>query len=158
MKRTIACTFVLVAPLWALVAPLWAQEKRPDFSGRWSINVSKSDYGRMAKPKTYVETIAQKDAVMTVNTTAEDQRGESTMFLKLTTDDRECVNEINGNEFRSKSHWEGDKLVTTVTGDRGLSLVEVRSLSPDGKTQKVETYMGQQRAGAPAMVRVEDRK
>jgi hypothetical protein len=150
MKRTFACALLFFAPIWA-------QEKKPDFSGRWSINAARSDYGRMPKPKTYVEVIEQKEPVFTVSTTSEDGRGESTMFLKLTTDDRDCVNEVNGNEFHSKSHWEGAKLVTTVTGDRGLSLVEVRSLSADGKTQTVETYMGQ-RSGTPAMVRVEERK
>jgi hypothetical protein len=150
MKRTLACTLLFFAPSWA-------QEKKPDFSGRWSINAARSEYGQMPKPKTYVEVIDQKEPVLTISTTSEDQRGESKMFLKLTTDDRDCINEVNGNEFHSKSHWEGAKLVTTVTGDRGLSLVEVRSLSPDGKTQTVETFMGQ-RVGPPAMVRVEDKK
>jgi len=140
-----------------LIAPIGAQEKKPDFSGQWTINAAKSDYGRMPKPKTYVEVIEQKEPSFTVTTTTEDQRGPSTMFLKLTTDDRDCINEVNGNEFHSKSHWEGAKLVTTVTGDRGLSMVEVRSLSADGKTQTVETYMGQ-RGGSTGMVRVEDRK
>jgi hypothetical protein len=45
------------------------------------------------------------------------------------------------------------KLVTTVTGDHGMQLVEVRSLSSDGKTQTVETHMGQA-GGAPQMKRV----
>lgn len=140
-----------------LMTSIWAQDKKPDFSGRWSINAARSEYGRMPKPKTYVETIEQKDPVFTVNTTSRDDRGESQMFLKLTTDDRDCINEVNGNEFHSKSHWEAGKLVTSVKGDRGLSMVEVRSLSADGKTQTVETFMGQ-RSGAPSMVRVEERQ
>lgn len=150
MKRMFACALLLFAPIWA-------QEKKPDFSGRWSLNAAKTDYGRMPKPKAYVEAIDHKDPALTISTTSEDNRGESKSFLKLATDDRDCVNEVNGNEFHSKSHWESGKLVTTVTGDRGLSLVEVRSLSPDGKTQTVETYMGQ-RGGTPAMVRVEEKK
>ncbi len=150
MKLTFACALLLFAPIWA-------QEKKPDLSGQWTINLAKSDYGRMPKPKSYVEAIDHKEPVLTISTTSEENRGEMKSFLKLTTDDRDCVNEVNGNEFHSKSHWEGGKLVTTVTGDRGLSLVEVRNLSADGKTQTVETYMGQ-RGGTPAMVRVEERK
>lgn len=150
MKLIFACTVLLVAPIWG-------QEKKPDLSGHWTINAARSDYGRMPKPKSYVETIDHKEPVLTIATTIDDNRGESKSFLKLTSDDRDCVNEVNGNEFHSKSHWEGGKLVTTVTGDRGLSLVEVRSVSADGKTQTVETYMGQ-RGGTPAMVRVEERK
>jgi hypothetical protein len=150
MKLTFACTVLLLAPIWA-------QQSKPDLSGHWVIDTARSDYGRMPKPKAYVEVIEHKEPVLTIATTSEDNRGESKSFLKLTTDDRDCVNEVNGNEFHSKSHWEGAKVVTTVTGDRGLSLVEVRSLSVDGKTQTVETYMGQ-RGGTPAMVRVEERK
>jgi hypothetical protein len=130
-----------------------AQEKKANLSGRWVLDAGQSSYGRMPLPKTYVEVIDQKDPVITISTTSEDQRGESKSFLKLTTDDRESLNEINGNEFRSKSHWDGGKLVTAVTGDRGMRMVEVRSLSADGRTQTVETYMGEVR-GTPQMKRV----
>ena len=117
------------------------------------MDASKSSYGAVALPKSYVETIESKDAASAISTDSEDQRGEQKYLTKLTTDGRDNLNTIGGNEFHSKSHWEGAKLVTTVTGDRGMQLVEVRSLSSDGKTQTVETYMGQ--AGAtPQMKRV----
>src|ERR1017187_242238 len=131
----------------------WPQNKQPDLSGRWVMDASKSSYGSMALPKSYVETIERKDAGLTIATTSEDQRGEQKYLTKLTTDGRANLNEINGNEFHSKSRWEGGKLVTTVTGDHGMQLVEVRSLSSDGKTQTVETHMGQA-GGAPQMKRV----
>ncbi len=150
MKPTLAlCLLLCTACL--------AQDKKPDFSGRWTIDTARSNYGRMPAPKTYEEVIEFKSPLLTIATTSEDGRGPSKYFLKLTTDGQDCINEVNGNEFHSKSHWEGGKVVTTVTGDRGLSMVEVRSLSADGKTQTVETYMGQ-RGGAPAMVRVEQKK
>jgi len=131
----------------------WPQATHPDLSGRWAMDPAQSSYGGMALPKSYVETIDHKEPSLTISTTTEDQRGEQKYVTKLTTDGRDNLNEINGNEFHSKSHWDGAKLVTTVTGDRGMQLVEVRSLSADGKTQTVETYMGQ--AGAtPQMKRV----
>lgn len=131
----------------------WPQTSAPDLSGRWVMDASKSSYGGMALPKTYVETIETHSSALSISTDAEDQRGEQKYLTKLTTDGKDNLNMINGNEFHSKSHWDGPKLVTTVTGDRGLTLVEVRSLSADGKTQIVETYMGQ--AGAtPQMKRV----
>jgi hypothetical protein len=131
----------------------WPQDKTPDLSGRWVMDASRSSYGGMALPKSYVETIESKDASVSISTSTEDQRGPQQYMTKLTTDGRDNLNTINGNEFHSKSHWEGGKLITVVTGDRGLTLTEVRSLSSDGKTQTVETYMGQ--AGAtPQMKRV----
>ena len=142
-----ACLFLTACQL------AWPQDKHPDLSGHWEIDASQSSYGGMAPPKTYVETIETKDAALSIATETEDQRGEQKYLTKLTTDGKDNLNTINGNEFHSKSHWDGGKLVTTVTGDRGLTLVEVRSLSSDGKTQTVETYMGQ--AGAtPQMKRV----
>ena len=130
-----------------------AKEKKPAFSGRWVMDAEHSSHGRMPLPRSYVEVIEQKDPVITIATISEDQRGEMKSFMKLTTDDRENLNEINGNEFRSKSHWDGTKLITTVTGDKGMRMVEVRSVSGDRKTQTVESYMGEVR-GTPQMKRV----
>ena len=132
---------------------LAADEKKVSLSGRWVMDAEHSSYGRAPLPKSYIEVIDQKEPVITISTTSEDQRGEMKSFMKLTTDDRESLNEINGNEFRSKSHWDGAKLITTVTGDRGMRMVEVRFVSADGKTQTVETYMGEAR-GNPQMKRL----
>ena len=94
------------------------------------MNAARSNYGRMGLPKSFVETIAHKEPVLTIAATSEDQRGETKTFMKLTTDGREALNEINGNEFRSKSRWDTGKLVTMVTGDErnvdGGSAVSIR--------------------------------
>ena len=141
MNRTTLTAWLVLALAGA--PQLTAAEKKPSISGRWVMDAKSSSYGRMALPKSYVEVIDQKDSVITISTTSEEPRGEMKSFVKLTTDDRENLNEINGNEFRSKSHWDGAKLVTTVTGDRGMRMIEVRSVSADGKTQTVATYMGE---------------
>jgi hypothetical protein len=151
MNRTTLAAWLVFA---ITIAPqLIADERKVSLSGRWVMDAEHSSYGRMPLPKSYVEVIDQKEPVITISTTSEDQRGEMKSFMKLTTDDRESLNEINGNEFRSKSHWDGAKLITTVTGDRGMRMVEVRFVSADGKTQTVETYMGEVR-GNPQMKRV----
>jgi hypothetical protein len=137
----------------ASAVQLCAEEKKPILSGRWVMDAQHSSYGRMPLPRSYVEVIDQKEPVITITTTSEDPRGEMKSFLKLTTDDGENVNEVNGNEFRSKSHWDGAKLITTVTGDKGMRMVEVRSVSGDGKTLTVESYMGEVR-GSPLTKRV----
>src|SRR5713101_5471124 len=149
-RRTLATWLVFTL---ACAPKLRADEKKVGLSGRWVIDAEHSSYGRMPPPKSHVEVIDQKDPVITISTTSEDQRGEMKSFMKLTTDDRENLNEINGNEFRSKSHWDGAKLITTVTGDRGMRMVEVRFVSADGKRQTVETYVGEVR-GNPQMKRV----
>lgn len=127
----------------ATTAALWPQVTKPNLSGHWVMNAAKST-GR--NPKTCRETVDHKDPALTITTVSEDPRGQSKSFLKLTTDGQDAVNEVNGNEFHSKSHWEGTKLVTVVTGDRGLTMTEIRTLSADGKTQTVESFMGPTRA------------
>ncbi|MGH9720377.1 MAG: hypothetical protein ACRD8O_09205 [Bryobacteraceae bacterium] len=111
----------------------------------------------MPAPKSHVDTIEHKEPSLIITTTTEDPRGTSTIYMKLTMDNRENLNAINGNEFRSKTRWDGAKLITVVTGDRGLSMTEVRALSAGGKTQTVEMYMGEMR-GEPQIRRVMDRK
>ncbi len=145
---------LFVICLLAGAGVLHPQDTKPNLSGRWVMNAAKST-GR--NPKTCEETIQQKDPVLTITTVAEDARGQTRSFLKLATDGSESVNEVNGNEFHSKSHWEGGKLVTVVTGDRGMTMTEVRGLSPDGKVQAVESFMGAGR-GAPMATRVMEKQ
>lgn len=150
MKNRIAFAVCLLLS----AAALRPQDATPNLSGRWEMNAAKST-GR--NPKSSQETIDHKDPVLTITTVSEDARGKSTGFLKLSTDGRENVNDIGGNEFHSKSHWESGKLVTVITGDRGMTMTEVRSLSADGKTQTVESFMGASR-GTPMATRVMDKK
>jgi hypothetical protein len=133
---------------------LCAQDSKPNLSGHWEMNASRST-GR--NPKTCQETIEHKDPSLTISTVSEDARGQTTSFLKLSTDGQDRVNEVNGSEFHSKSQWEKGKLVTVVTGDRGMTLTEVRSLSSDGKTQTVESFMGTSRAN-PMATRVMEKR
>jgi hypothetical protein len=69
-------------------------------------------------------------------------------------DGRESTNAARRGEMKSKSKWDGDKLVTegsaTLEGPNGqmtLTMKEVRTLSGDGKTMTVttttDTPMGQ---------------
>jgi len=144
----------LVACFFAAAAALRPQNSKPNLSGHWIMNAAKST-GR--NPKTCEETIEHRDPGLTITTVSEDPRGRSKTFLKLTTDGRESVNDVNGNEFHSKSHWEGGKLVTVVTGDRGLTMTEVRSLSADGRVQTVESFMGTARS-TPMATRVMEKQ
>jgi hypothetical protein len=138
----------------AAATALWPQQAMPNLSGRWVMNAAKST-GR--NPTTSEETIEHKDPSLIITMVSADARGQSKAFLKLATDGRESVNDVNGNEFHSKSHWEGGKLVTVLTGDRGLTMTEVRSVSPDRKTQTVESFMGTERA-KPMATRVMEKQ
>jgi hypothetical protein len=145
---------LFVICLLTTAAALRPQDSKPNLSGRWVMNATKST-GR--NPKACEETIDHKEPALTITTVSEDPRGQSKSFVKLTADGRDSVNDINGNEFHAKSHWESARLVTVVTGDRGLTMTEVRSLSADGKTQTVESFMGTSRA-TPMATRVMEKQ
>lgn len=139
-----------VIGLLATATALRPQDSKPNLSGHWVMDAAKST-GR--NPKTCEETIEHHDPSLTITTVSEDPRGRTTTFLKLATDGSESVNDVNGNEFHSKSHWDGARLVTVVTGDRGMTMTEIRSVSADGKVQTVESFMGTAR-GTPMATRV----
>lgn len=125
-----------------LSAAIAAGQTKPDFSGRWELDLAASSFARQPAPQSQVDVIEHQEAAFVLSSTTGDARGTQTMNVKWTNDGREVLNVVNGNQFRASSKWEGSKLVTLVIGDRGLSLTEVRWLSPDKTTLTVETYIG----------------
>jgi hypothetical protein len=88
-------------------------------------------------------SITHEDDSLVLKRTVEFQGEERTFESRHTTDGKENVNEgFRGSSIKSKTRWEGAKLVTesvmeTPNGTRETK--EVRSLSADGKTMTVET-------------------
>ena len=125
----------------AVVLPFSARAQgKTDFSGTWTLDASKSDPGRggggggggrgPGGPVTIKQT-ASEIAI-----------GAATYKL----DGSESVNQMQGRggptEAKSKTHWDGAKLVIETTREVGGNMVastEIRSLSADGKEMTVET-------------------
>jgi arylamine N-acetyltransferase len=128
-------------------APASAQA-RPDFSGIWKVNVSKSDApparpGGQAPDMSQISvTITQAaDSVVLVQAMGEQSR---TVVHYL--DGRESTNTTGRGTTKAKSHWEGSALITegtmtatTPMGEMQMTTKEVRELSADGKTMTVTT-------------------
>jgi len=155
------------AVLLLFVAAALGQDAKPNFSGDWTLDREKSDIGeggprgggprgggpREGGPRGGPGggrgmgmgsfSIIQEGDSMVVKRKLEFQGEERTFESRYTTDGKENVNEgFRGNSTKSKTHWEGAKLITesvmeTPNGTRETK--EVRSLSPDGKTMTVET-------------------
>jgi hypothetical protein len=60
--------------------------------------------------------------------------------IHLTTDGKPTTSTVGPNKFVSTSHWEKEKLVTFVEGDRGQHMTETRELSSDGNILTVTGY------------------
>jgi hypothetical protein len=140
----------LLGSLALATSLLLSQIRKPDFSGTWKTDTSKSTFNLtpVKNPDSSAtdvppppppeeqgpEVIAQKDNSLKI--------GE----LAFTLDGRENINELGqGLLQKSKSHWEGSKLVTEWVlerdGQKGVTARQVRSLADGGKTQIVDTHV-----------------
>jgi hypothetical protein len=142
----------LLCSLALAVSLLVSQVRKPDFSGTWKADPSKStlkltpvknpDPAARDEPpppppppdEQPPEVIDQKDNSLKI--------GE----LAFTLDGRENINEL-GQELlhKSKTHWEGTTLVTEWVlerdGQKVVTARQVRSLADGGKTQIVDTHV-----------------
>jgi prophage tail gpP-like protein len=132
----------VLATLVLLAQATFAQDGKPNFSGHWRLDKSKSDFGSGPQPDEVSEVIDHHEPTLVVNSTTRQSGREDKRSVRYTTDGAENTNMVAGHTMQTKTHWEGGRLVTVVRDERGLQLTEVRSLSKDGKTQSVETDFG----------------
>jgi hypothetical protein len=129
-----------------------AQSGKPDFSGRWQLDLSRS--------KAPVELPAMEQVIdhrgsafrWTTKITTNDGGAMLPPFLmgiadpqgELTIDGKETVRTSGPFERRSRSEWDGQHLVTlwnVKTPQDPPHGKSIRSLSADGKTQTVDIEM-----------------
>jgi hypothetical protein len=117
-----------------------AQASRPNLSGRWELDKSRSDFGPLPPDDSAMELIQHQEPKLTITQIWKDTEGEHTLVWQLTTDGTENLARMNEVEIASRTVWEDSKLVTEWRMKRGAQLREgkfVRSLSEDRKTLTV---------------------
>lgn len=144
-----------------LIAGATMAQKTVNFSGSWLFSPEKSKnvgmMGQMKMELTVQQTGTSLD--ITTHTTFQGRDEDSKTHYDLT--GKPVGNELPmGGPSETVSKWEGDKLVTTWTGESAVAggpkvvRTENRSLSRDGKTMIVESIRGSN----PPMVMVFDKK
>jgi hypothetical protein len=129
--RRFAAALLLLA-----IAALPALAK-PNFTGDWKLNPSRSEFGQMPAPSSMTMKIAHDDPKMTNHMKSVSDMGEFEADSKYTTDGKDCVNEIFNSQFKSVLKWEGDALLIESKGsfgDNEFSMSDKWTLSEDGKT------------------------
>ena len=135
--------FSLTVVIALAAVTTFAQQKTPDFSGTWKLNVSKSDFGILGGPDSRTDVIIHKDTSITDEVSAEGAQGKVQYTIKYTTDGKEVTNQINGREVKSTLKWDGSTLVITSTLTYNDNPVDARAtwtLSADGKTLTISTH------------------
>ena len=131
---------VLLAAAFGLVQ---AQAK-PNFSGTWKENVSKSDHGPLPAPESDTHTITHEEPNLKINIASSGQMGDMKYDIAYTTDGKECTNSVNGNDFKSTVAWDGDALVIDTKGKFGETDFTAKDrwgLSEDGKTLTITRHL-----------------
>ena len=125
---------VLVA---ALLAPPAHAQTRPDFSGTWTMDPTRSESAMQGEPiGPVVIVIAQSDSELRMDITRKE--GTTTVVYRL-----------DGSESRipggtSRSHWDGATLVTEAQRDihgQTVTTKESRSLNADRSEMVVDSLL-----------------
>jgi hypothetical protein len=140
MKRTLSTAGVILL----LAASAAAQGATPNFSGTWSVDVAKSDFGPAPPPDSIVMVIDHKEPNIKATTTQKGQQGDTSNETNVTTDGTENVNKLRAmgteQDVKSTAKWNGKKLATARTLDvQGMSIGMNDSweISDDGKVMTI---------------------
>lgn len=130
---------VLAAALVAL--PCLA---KPNLTGEWKLNVSKSEFGPMPAPTSQTQTIKHDDPKLVVDIKTSSERGDRQFTLKYVTDGSESVNEMFGNPVKSVAKWDGDTLTIDSKASfngNDFTMSDKWTLSADGKVLTIRRHM-----------------
>jgi len=150
MRNIIAAVCSLLVALFVL-APTRAGSAQdlPNFSGKWSLDVAKSDFGPMPPPESMTYAIDHKEPALKIVTTQKGQQGETTNERNVTTDGKDNVNKLRmpmgETDVKSTTKWVGKTLTTAFKLDMqgmALDIVESWKLSDDGKVLTVLREIG----------------
>jgi hypothetical protein len=136
-------TLFLLLSLAAALGTVQAQAK-PDFSGTWKVNLSKSDFGSGPAPESRTDKISYEDPNLKDTITQSLRGRETTYDMNYATDGKETTNTVRGTEVKSIARWQGDELVVDTKGSIGgrpLTFNDRWSLASDGKTLTLQRHL-----------------
>jgi hypothetical protein len=119
-------------------------QAKPNLSGTWKVNVSKSDFGPMPAPDSETHKIDHQEPAIKVNVASSGQMGDLNYDANYTTDGKECTNSVMGNEFKSVLKWDGDDLTIDTKGSfngTDFTAKDRWTLSQDGKTLTIQRHL-----------------
>ncbi len=125
-----------------------AAADKPDFTGTWKLDASKSEFGKMPAPDKMERVIEHQDPAIKVKTTQSTPNGDRTTDTAYTLDGKEQKQETPRGVILYTPRWEGN--VVVIDSKRSMNVqgqqveitgVERWSISEDGKTMTVDSKM-----------------
>src|SRR5476649_313863 len=106
MKRVlIAALAMLTIVAGAIAANKPAAADKPNFSGEWTMNAAKSNFGQLPAPVKFVRKIQHSEPSLTVIEEQTAGGRDSTTTRKITTDGKSVTLELNGAAAICSSVW-----------------------------------------------------
>lgn len=124
----------------------FAQTRRPNFSGRWQVDRSRSEvtYPDKLRGMSIIQLIEHKEPIVTITRITRGSSGEERLDIHLITDGSKRINKVEDHELSFRTRWEGSRLVITIrpiTSGTPAVIMEVWSLSKDGDWLTVELHL-----------------
>ena len=118
---------------------------KPNLSGTWVLDTSKSDFGQMPGPSSATDVIDHKEPSIKISVKQTNAMGDMAFAMDLVDDGQKVSTwQIFGSEAKSTAHWDGDTLVVTTDAtiqDNAIKIASRYTLSPDGNTLTVRGHM-----------------
>lgn len=129
--------------VWMILAAA-SMAAKPNFSGDWSMNPEKSNFGPLAAnaPQKIMRNIRHAEPAIEFKTVQTGAQVEVTTELKYTTDGKESVNTLRGTEIKGHAKWAGDALVIeTRRMTQGVEVTQSDqwTMEDGGRSMKVES-------------------
>ncbi len=131
LRRSILAGFVLLS----LAA--FSAHAKPNFTGDWKLNITKSDFGQFPAPSSMSQKASHEDPSLKVATKMAMDNGDFDFESTYSTDGKETTNTFGPNAMKSVAKWEGDILSIQTKGqfgDNELTILDKWEVSADGKT------------------------
>jgi len=123
-------------------------QAKPNLTGDWKLNVSRSEFGEFPAPASMTMKNTHEEPSLKVLSKAVSDAGEANYDLTFRTDGVETVNTVGPTEMKSVSSWEGETLVLKTKGtfgDTDVTLVDKWDLSDGGKTLTIRRHWSSSR-------------
>jgi len=141
-------TRVSLATAAVLLTVSLSAQGLPNFTGTWTLDAAKSDFGPIPPPESIVMVIDHKEPTLKVNVTQKTPMGEAANDSTYTTDGKNNINKMRSpageQDVKSTTKWNGKTLTTSRTIEaQGMSIgiEETWDLAADGKVLTINRML-----------------
>jgi hypothetical protein len=107
---------LIVLTTLLVIAPRLHAQAKPNFSGEWVVDLSKSDFGPVGAPGQMTRTIKHTEPVIeSVTVQSGGDTGDVKLTTKYTTDGKPQTNDYLGSPMTTVGRWDGTTLVLNTT-------------------------------------------